>query len=77
MAPGTPGVARYVLELVVVGAGYLALAKLGWISAAIGPGATVEQVRDNWAKIADPAGQQAYMNGGEQTGKFFRKLQGG
>ena len=44
---------------------------------AIGPNATVEQVRDNWAKIADPAGQQAYVNGGEQSAKFFRKLQGG
>ena len=39
-APGTPGVARYALELVVVGAAYLALAKLGSISAAaIEPGA--------------------------------------
>ena len=39
-APGTAGVARYALELGVVGAAYLALAKLGWIStAAIEPGA--------------------------------------
>ena len=35
-------------------------------------GLSVEEVRDNWAKIADPAGQQAYTNGGEQTQKFFR-----
>src|ERR1700735_1956486 len=35
-------------------------------------GLSVEEVRDNWAKIADPAGQQAYVNGGEQTQKFFR-----
>ena len=34
---------------------------------------SVEEVRDNWAKIADPAGQQAYVNGGEQTQKFFRQ----
>ena len=40
-------------------------------------GLSVEEVRDNWAKIADPAGQQAYVTGGEQSGKFFRKLQGG
>ena len=26
---------------------------------------------------ADPAGQQAYLNGGEQSGKFFRRMQGG
>jgi NAD(P)-dependent dehydrogenase (short-subunit alcohol dehydrogenase family) len=37
-------------------------------------GLTVEEVRDNWAKIADPAGQQAYVNGGEQTQKFFRRM---
>ena len=40
-------------------------------------GLSVEEVRDNWAKIADPSGQQAYVTGGEQSGKFFRKLQGG
>ena len=40
-------------------------------------GLSVEEVRDNWAKISDPAGQQAYFNGGEQSGKFFRKMQGG
>ena len=40
-------------------------------------GLSVEEVRDNWSKISDPEGQQAYVNGGEQSGKFFRKLQGG
>ena len=40
-------------------------------------GLSVEEVRDNWTKISDPEGQQAYVNGGEQSGKFFRKLQGG
>ncbi len=40
-------------------------------------GLSVEEVRDNWDRIADPSGQQAYQTGGEQTGKFFRKLQGG
>ena len=40
-------------------------------------GLSVEEVRDNWDKISDPAGQQAYVNGGEQGGKFFRKMAGG
>lgn len=40
-------------------------------------GLSVEEVRDNLAKIIDPAGQQAYVAGGEQTQKFFRKMQGG
>jgi hypothetical protein len=40
-------------------------------------GLSVEEVRDNWAKITDPTGQAAYFNGGEQGGKFFRKMAGG
>jgi NAD(P)-dependent dehydrogenase (short-subunit alcohol dehydrogenase family) len=40
-------------------------------------GLSVEEVRDNWARIVDPEGQQAYQAGGEQSGKFFRKMQGG
>jgi len=40
-------------------------------------GLSVEEVRDNWAQIADEAGQQAYFTGGEQTQKFFRKMSGG
>ncbi|HEY2750641.1 SDR family NAD(P)-dependent oxidoreductase [Phenylobacterium sp.] len=40
-------------------------------------GLSVEEVRDSWAKIIDPAGQQAYQAGGEQSAKFFRKMQGG
>ena len=43
----------------------------------LGHNATVETVRDNWAKITDEAGQKAYFNGGEQSQKFFRKMQGG
>ena len=38
---------------------------------------SVEEVRDNWAKITDPTGQQPYNAGGEQSAKFFRKMQGG
>jgi NAD(P)-dependent dehydrogenase (short-subunit alcohol dehydrogenase family) len=37
-------------------------------------GLSVEEVRDHWGQIADPAGQQAYLNGGEQTQKFFRRM---
>lgn len=40
-------------------------------------GLSVEEVRDNWSKITDPTGQAAYNAGGEQSGKFFRKLSGG
>ncbi|HEV2366209.1 MAG TPA: SDR family NAD(P)-dependent oxidoreductase [Caulobacteraceae bacterium] len=37
-------------------------------------GLSVEAVRDHWARIADETGQKAYVTGGEQTQKFFRKL---
>jgi NAD(P)-dependent dehydrogenase (short-subunit alcohol dehydrogenase family) len=40
-------------------------------------GLSVEEIRDNFARITDPTGHQAYVNGGEQSGKFFRKMQGG
>ncbi len=40
-------------------------------------GLSVEEVRDNWARITDTTGQAAYFNGGEQGGKFFRKMAGG
>jgi len=40
-------------------------------------GLSVEEVRDSWAKIADPAQARPYLNGGEQGGKVFRKMQGG
>ena len=40
-------------------------------------GLSVEEVRDSWGKITDTGGQQAYFNGGEQGGKFFRKMAGG
>ncbi len=38
---------------------------------------TVEGVRDHWAQITDAEGQKAYVTGGEQTQKFFRKMIGG
>jgi NAD(P)-dependent dehydrogenase (short-subunit alcohol dehydrogenase family) len=40
-------------------------------------GITAEEVRDNWDKICDPTGHEAYEQGGGQTGKFMRKLSGG
>jgi NAD(P)-dependent dehydrogenase (short-subunit alcohol dehydrogenase family) len=64
--------------VLTAGAGAFALARIVETEGVfLGDHATVEQVRDNWAKIADPAGQQAYVAGGEQTQKFFRKMQGG
>jgi NAD(P)-dependent dehydrogenase (short-subunit alcohol dehydrogenase family) len=38
---------------------------------------TVEAVRDAWGRIADETGQKAYVAGGEQGQKFFRKMAGG
>jgi len=38
---------------------------------------TAEEVRDNWTKITDPKGMEAYEQGGGQTQKFMRKLAGG
>jgi NAD(P)-dependent dehydrogenase (short-subunit alcohol dehydrogenase family) len=80
----TPGVVFLCSEeaptgaILTAGAGAFALARIVETEGvAIGPGATVEQVRDNWSKITDETGAKAYVNGGEQTGKFFRKLQGG
>ena len=80
----TPGVVFLCSEeaptgaILTAGAGAFALARIVETEGvAIGPGATVEAVRDNWSKITDETGQKAYVNGGEQTGKFFRKLQGG
>ncbi len=65
--------------IMTAGAGAFALARIVETEGVyLGEGGlSVEEVRDNWGKITDPAGQQAYNAGGEQTGKFFRKLQGG
>jgi len=81
----TPGVVYLASEdaptgvILTAGAGAFAVARLYETEGAyLGEGGlSVEEVRDNWAKISDPAGQQAYLNGGEQSGKFFRKMQGG
>jgi NAD(P)-dependent dehydrogenase (short-subunit alcohol dehydrogenase family) len=81
----TPGVVFLCSEeaptgcILTAGAGAFALARIVETEGVyLGEGGlSVEEVRDNWAKIVDPAGQQAYVAGGEQTNKFFRKLQGG
>ncbi|HEY8003613.1 MAG TPA: SDR family NAD(P)-dependent oxidoreductase [Phenylobacterium sp.] len=65
--------------ILTAGAGAFALARIVETEGVyLGEGGlSVEEVRDNWGKITDPAGQQAYQAGGEQSGKFFRKMQGG
>ncbi len=81
----TPGVVYLCSEeaptgaILTAGAGAFALSRIYETEGVyLGEGGlSVEEVRDNWAKISDPAGQQAYFNGGEQSGKFFRKMQGG
>lgn len=80
----TPGVVFLCSEeaptghILTAGAGAFALSRIVETEGVfLGPNATVESVRDNWAKITDEAGQKAYLNGGEQSGKFFRKLAGG
>ena len=81
----TPGVVYLCSEeaptgaILTAGAGAFALSRIYETEGVyLGEGGlSVEEVRDSWAKITDAAGQQAYLNGGEQSGKFFRKMQGG
>ncbi|MFI4965393.1 MAG: SDR family NAD(P)-dependent oxidoreductase [Caulobacterales bacterium] len=81
----TPGVVFLCSEdaptgcILTAGAGAFALARIVETEGVyLGEGGlSVEEVRDNWAKISDPEGQQAYQAGGEQSGKFFRKMQSG
>jgi len=65
-------------HVLTAGGGAFALARIVETEGVyLGHEASVESVRDSWAKITDAAGQQAYFAGGEQTQKFFRKIQGG
>ena len=81
----TPGVVYLVSEdaptgvVLTAGAGVFATAKIFETEGVyLGDGAlSVEAVRDHWAQIEDQSGQQAYFQGGEQTGKFFKKMAGG
>ena len=80
----TPGVVFLCSEdaptgaVLTAGAGAFALSRIVETEGVyLGGEATVESIRDNWSKITDEAGAKAYLNGGEQTAKFFRKMQGG
>src|SRR5580698_1782875 len=78
----TPGVVYLASEeaptgvILAAGAGVFALARIYETEGVnLGEGGlSSEEVRDNWSKITDEAGQKAYFNGGEQGGKIFRKL---
>jgi NAD(P)-dependent dehydrogenase (short-subunit alcohol dehydrogenase family) len=80
----TPGVVFLCSEdaptgaVLTAGAGAFALSRIVETEGVyLGGEATVESIRDNWSKITDETGAKAYLNGGEQTAKFFRKMQGG
>ncbi len=81
----TPGVVFLCSEdaptgaILTAGAGAFAVARIVETEGVyLGEGGlSVEEVRDNWEKIASPESQQPYQTGGEQTAKFFRKMQGG
>ncbi|MBI1250981.1 MAG: SDR family NAD(P)-dependent oxidoreductase [Alphaproteobacteria bacterium] len=81
----TPGVIYLVSEdaptgaILTAGAGVFAVARIYETDGIyLGQGGiSAEEVRDNWDKITDPAGQEAYEQGGGQTQKFFRKISGG
>ncbi len=81
----SPGVAYLASEeaptgvILTAGAGVFAVARLYETEGAyLGEGGlSAEEVRDNWSKIADPAGQQSYAQGVEQTQKFLRLVMGG
>jgi NAD(P)-dependent dehydrogenase (short-subunit alcohol dehydrogenase family) len=81
----TPGVVFLCSEdaptgaILAAGGGAFAMARIvetegAWLGEG---GLSVEEVRDNWKAIADETGQKAYLTGGEQTQKFFRKMGGG
>lgn len=81
----TPGVVYLVSEdaptgvVLTAGAGVFAVAKIYETEGAyLGvDGLSAEEVRDRWTDITAEAGQQAYVTGGEQGQKFFRKMAGG
>jgi NAD(P)-dependent dehydrogenase (short-subunit alcohol dehydrogenase family) len=80
----TPGVMYLVSEdapsgvVLTAGAGAFAVAAIYETEGvAFKDGATVEDIRDNWAQITDTKGQEHYPMGGAQTAKFMRKLSGG
>jgi NAD(P)-dependent dehydrogenase (short-subunit alcohol dehydrogenase family) len=78
----TPGVVFLASEeaptgvILTAGAGAFAIARVVETEGVFLKGAdlTVEGVRDHFAQIADDTGAKAYVAGGEQTQKFFRKM---
>jgi NAD(P)-dependent dehydrogenase (short-subunit alcohol dehydrogenase family) len=78
----TPGVVYLCSEeaptgaILTAGAGAFALSRVVETEGVyLGEGGlSVEEVRDNWGRITDSAGQQPYFMGGEQSAKFFRKM---
>jgi NAD(P)-dependent dehydrogenase (short-subunit alcohol dehydrogenase family) len=79
----TPGVVYLASDaapsgvILTAAAGAFAVARIYETEGAyLGDHLSAEAVRDNWAAITDPAGQQAYDAGQEQTQKFFRTIMG-
>jgi NAD(P)-dependent dehydrogenase (short-subunit alcohol dehydrogenase family) len=78
----TPGVVFLCSEeaptgvILTAGAGAFAMARIVETEGVYLTGAelSVEGVRDHWDQIADETDQKAYVAGGEQTQKFFRKM---
>jgi NAD(P)-dependent dehydrogenase (short-subunit alcohol dehydrogenase family) len=78
----TPGVMYLVSEdaptgtILAAGAGVFAVAKIYETEGVFlkEGGISAEEVRENWARITDPAGHEAYEQGGGQGGKFMRKV---
>ena len=81
----TPGVIYLCSEeaptgvILTAGAGAFAMARIVETEGVFLPRdkLSAEAVRDHWAQIADETGAKAYVTGGEQTAKFFRKMSGG
>ncbi len=79
----TPGVVYLASEeapngvILTAAAGAFAVAKIYETEGAyLGDHLSAEAVRDNWAKITDPTGEQSYAAGQEQTQKFLRRVMG-
>jgi NAD(P)-dependent dehydrogenase (short-subunit alcohol dehydrogenase family) len=65
--------------ILTAGAGVFALAQIYETDGIVIPAdkLSAEAVRDQWTKITDPTGHEAYSAGNGQTQKFMRKLSGG
>ena len=78
----TPGVMYLCSEeaptgvILTAGAGVFSLARIYETEGIhlAGRDLSAEGVRDHWAQISDETGQKAYVNGGEQGQKVFRKM---